>query len=78
MRRTQVYLEDEHYRALRARARREGKSMAAVLRDILERHFGLLTEPGESDPFDDVIGIGEGDGSGIAEHFEDYLYGSKE
>lgn len=75
MHRTQIYLEDAHYQALRGRARREGKTMAAVLRDILDRHFGLGGEPPRGDTLEDVIGIGEGDGSAVAEHVEDYLYG---
>jgi len=73
--RTQIYLEDAHYQALRARARREGKTMAAILRDILDQHFGLSGEPPGDDALEEVIGVGEGDGSAVAEHVEDYLYG---
>ncbi len=78
MHRTQIYLEEAHYQALRARARREGKTMAGVLREILDRHFGLAGGPVDEDPFDGVIGIAEGDGSAVAEHVEDYLYGADE
>ena len=73
MHRTQVYLEDSQYESLRARARREGKSMAAVIRQILDDHLaGYGRGP---DGFADVIGIGVGDGTAVAENYEDYLYG---
>ena len=34
MHRTQIYLEDAQYEMLRARARREGRTLAAVIRGI--------------------------------------------
>ena len=78
MHRTQIYLEDSHHQALRTRARREGKSMAALIREILDEHFGLGTRSGVKDPLEGVIGIGAGDGSAVAENHEDYLYGEGE
>lgn len=77
MHRTQVYLDDAHYQALRARARREGKSMAALLRSILDVGLGLGGRRRRRDPFDAVVGGGRGDGSPVAENYEDYLYGSR-
>jgi hypothetical protein len=52
--------------------------MAAILRDILDTHFGVKGDPGHGDPFEHVIGVGEGDGSRVAEHVDDYLYGKDE
>ena len=73
MHRTQIYLEDTQYRLLREKARRQGTSLASVIRQILEEH---LAGRREKDEFASVIGIGEGDGSRVAENYEDYLYGS--
>jgi predicted DNA-binding ribbon-helix-helix protein len=73
--RTQVYLEDAQYEMLRGRARREGKSLAAVIREILDEHLGGSGSRGTNDRFSDVVGIGEGDGSRVAENYEEYLYG---
>jgi hypothetical protein len=75
--RTQVYLEESHYQLLRSLARRQGKSLAAVIRGILDAHFRGSTATGAQDPFRRVIGIGRGDGSAVAEHYEDYLYGEE-
>ncbi len=75
MHRTQIYLEDGQYELLRARARREGKSLAAVIREILSKHLGAGRDSRGRDGFDAVIGIGKGDGSRVAENFEEYLYG---
>ena len=74
MHRTQIYLEDSQYRLLKEKARRQGTSLAAVIRLILEEH--LAAAPSENDEFASVIGIGEGDGSRVAENYEDYLYGA--
>jgi plasmid stability protein len=76
MHRTQIYLEDVQYELLRARARREGQSLAAVIRKILTDHLGGHRGGPRKDEFDAVIGIGEGDGARVAENYEDYLYGS--
>ena len=42
MHRTQILLEEDHYQALISRARREGRSMAAVVRDVIAK---ALDEP---------------------------------
>lgn len=75
MHRTQIYLEDGQYEMLRAQARREGKSLAAVIREILSEYLGGGQRRPSTDDFNAVIGIGEGDGSRVAENYEDYLYG---
>ena len=75
MHRTQIYLEDAQYEVLRGRARREGKSLAAVIREILDEYLGGPRPRSTRDRFSDVVGIGEGDGSRVAENYEEYLYG---
>ena len=77
MHRTQIYLEDSQYRALQARARREGKSMAALIREIIDEHMGASGAAAAVDPLKGLIGIGQGDGSAVAENYEDYLYGEQ-
>lgn len=77
MHRTQVYLEETQYKTLRGRARREGKTLAAVIREILGAHLSGACTSDEADPFDAVIGIAKGDGSAVAENHADYLYGKR-
>ena len=74
MHRTQIYLDDGQYEMLRSQARRKGKSMASIIREILDEYL-RGTGNRSRDPLLDVIGIGAGDGSAVAEHYEDYLYG---
>ena len=73
MRRTQIYLDDDQHDELRRRARREGRSMAELIRELLRQHLETCMRSG--DPFGQVIGIAQGDGSAVAEHHADYLYG---
>lgn len=75
--RTQVYLDDGQYQALRSRAQREKKTLAAVLREILDQHLGGARRSRKADALDRVIGIGEGDGQAVAEHYQDHLYGAR-
>lgn len=44
MHRTQVMLEDSQYVALRERARRNGKSMGEIIRELLSREASLGAE----------------------------------
>lgn len=76
MHRTQIYLDESQYELLRSRARREGKSLASIIREILDQHF-RADAPSTVDPLAAVIGIGRGDGAAVAEHYEDYLYGEE-
>lgn len=77
MHRTQIYLGDEQYRVLRARARALGTSLAAIIRDILDRHLVASRPKAAKDPLDDAIGIGRGHGEAVAENVDDYLYGRR-
>jgi hypothetical protein len=51
-------------------------SLAAVIRKILDDYLGGDRGREDTDEFHAVIGIGEGDGSRVAENYEDYLYGA--
>ena len=75
--RTQVYLDDRHYEILRTRAKRERKSLAALIREILDAHLVKIQGKSKNDPLAEAIGIGAGDGSAVAENYEDYLYGER-
>jgi hypothetical protein len=75
--RTQIYLEPSQYELLRSRARRESKSLAAVIRDILDASLEGSAAAAK-DPLRAVIGIGKGDGSAVAENYEDFLYGERD
>ncbi len=75
--RTQIYLEPSQFEMLRNRARREGKSLASVIREAVDEYLGIkVTRRGE-DPLYRAIGIGRGDGAAVAENYEDFLYGEK-
>jgi hypothetical protein len=76
--RTQIYLEPSQYELLRSRARRESKSLAAVIRDILDASLGGSAATAARDPLRAVIGIGKGNGSAVAENYEDFLYGERD
>jgi hypothetical protein len=76
MHRTQIYLEEAQYEMLRAQAQRAGKSLAALIREILDRHLRRGATPTPTpDPLDGIVGIAEGDGSAVAENHAEYLYG---
>jgi hypothetical protein len=66
--RTQIYLQRSQYELLKLRARKEGKSMAAVIREILDAHLCGKSSGARRDALHRVIGIGEGDGSAVAEN----------
>jgi hypothetical protein len=51
--------------------------MAAVIREILNAHFGCAATSAGNDPLRHAIGIGKGDGAAVAENYEDFLYGEK-
>jgi hypothetical protein len=73
--RTQVCLTDEQHRALRRAAKREGISMTALLRRMLERE--LLVEATKRDFRKDAImafvGLGRSDRSDISENHDEAL-----
>ena len=76
MHRTQIYLEEAQYETLRAKARREGKTLAGVIRDLLDIALGRGPDA-PADPLDGVIGTARGDGAAVAENHADYLYGDR-
>ncbi|WP_158675230.1 FitA-like ribbon-helix-helix domain-containing protein [Thiohalobacter thiocyanaticus] len=72
MHRTQIILEDWQYQVLRARAEREGRSMSAVVRDILQT--ALSPPAGQKSRLGEIGGMGEDTASYGRDH-DQYLYG---
>jgi len=74
MHRTQLLLETWQYEALRVRAEREGRSLSAVLRDILTEHLG----PGggrAAKRLAAIEGVAEGPPD-LGRRHDEYLYGA--
>ena len=69
MKKTSVYLEDEHVERLRQLARREGRSQAEVLRDAIL----VYAERAKPDRNFALSGIAEGSGGSIADIPEEEL-----
>ena len=76
MHRTQLLLEEWQYEALRGRAEREGRSLSALVREIL--HASLtMAEPVPGRRLGTIEGIGEDAASYGAEHDVHLYAGSK-
>lgn len=80
MNRLQISLTEDQYDFLKSESFTTGKSMAAVLRDVIDeviktRQQNLL----QQDPIWDIIGIGsEIDGpTDVSENVDKYLYGER-
>lgn len=74
--RTQIYLDEELKEGLRAVAEREGRSLAAVLRDAAAEYISRRESGEESDPLLALIGIGGGSNKDGALDHDRYLYGA--
>ena len=75
--RTQLQLDDGRYQYLSLKAKAEGKSIAQVVRDLIDEDHKRRGSHRRKDSLDDIIGVFSGDGSAVAEHVDDYLYGGK-
>jgi hypothetical protein len=73
--RTQVYLSEEQHEALRQAARRNGVSMTAELRNLIDRH--LLARGADPllarEAWFDFVGVGESGAADVAEQHDEYL-----
>jgi plasmid stability protein len=75
MRRTQIYLDEEVDRALRALAAAEGRSAADVIREALRRYLSERGTP-TSDPILAMAGTVSGLSSDAAVEHDRDLYGA--
>jgi hypothetical protein len=74
MHRTQISLEPEQYRRLGEEARRQGISLSALIRRLVDQHFSGQ-EPPEQDPLEAITGIGNGSGDPVGREHNRHLYG---
>ena len=75
--RTQLHLDEARYQYLSVQAKAEGKSIAQVVRDLIDADCKRRGSRLRKDSLDNIIGIFHGDGSAVAENVDDYLYGDK-
>ena len=75
MHRTQLLLDDWQYEALRSRAEREGRSLSALVREILGASL-TAPSPAAREGIDAIAGIGE-DATADGKHHDRYLYADK-
>jgi hypothetical protein len=73
--RTQVYFSEEQHSALRRAARREGVSMTAFLRRMVERELvGRATKPDyDKDAIMAIVGLGSARPDDISERHDEAL-----
>lgn len=74
MHKTQLYLENHQYVLLKDWAARQGKSIAEVVRELVD---AALKAPAQNarDPIYDIIGLADSGLTNVGRHVDDYLYG---
>jgi plasmid stability protein len=70
-------LEDGQYRRLKERARRQGKSLGQVVRDLLSQGLDTNDDNRGSSDLWAIVGLGQGDGAAVSEDPDRYLYGPR-
>ncbi len=76
--RTQVYFPEELYNRLKKRAEKEGKSVAAIIREASEEYLKKEEKEidWENDPIFKLAGIFESKESDLSINHDHYLYGA--
>lgn len=74
--RTQVYFPEKLYRDVKKRAKAESKSLAAVVREAVEKHLEEKEIDWENDPIFKAAGIVKSGVRDLAVNHDHYLYGS--
>ncbi|MGF1613398.1 MAG: hypothetical protein ACFCVA_05625 [Gammaproteobacteria bacterium] len=75
MQRTQISSWNQSNTAASARKRVGVESVLPLIRTLIDEHLGR-SQPPEEDPFDRLVGIGEGTGEPVGREHDRYLYGS--
>ncbi len=75
MKRVNVSLSQRDYHFLQREARLGRTSMAAVIREMIEDKMRARRRILVGHPFQNIIGLGRGDGSPVSENHDQYLYG---
>lgn len=73
--RTQVYFPEKLYRDVQKRAKEESKSVAAVVREAVEKYLSDREIDWENDPIFKAVGFIKSDVSDLSENHDLYLYG---
>ncbi len=74
MRQTNISLEEWQYHHVKELAEREGKSISQIIRELIDALFELREGEIEKDPIFEIIGMGRGEGSGVAREHDKFLY----
>ncbi len=74
MRQTNVNLEEWQYQRLKELAAKEKKSLSQLFRELVQERFKLEEEEIERDPLFNIIGLGKGDGTNIANEHDKVIY----
>ena len=74
MRQTNISLEEWQYRHVKELAEREGKSISQIIRELIDALSELREGEIEKDPIFEIIGMGRGEGSGVAREHDKTLY----
>ncbi len=75
--RTQVYFPEKLYRDVRKRAKAESKSVAAVIREAVEKHLEEKEVDWDNDPFFKAAGFIKTGVRDLSTNLDHYLYGAK-
>lgn len=75
--RTQVYFPEKLYRDVRKRAKYESKSVAAVVREAVEKHLEEKEIDWDNDPIFKLVGIAKSGVTDLSVNHDHYLYGAK-
>ncbi len=79
MHRLQISIPEWQYRLLRQRARQTGRSIAALIRELVEREANALREASAADPVWEIVGIVRGGPPhDVSERVDEWVYGSPE
>jgi hypothetical protein len=73
MHKTQLYLEESQYFVLRDWAAKQKKSIAQLVRELIDA--AIAPSVRKSDSLDDIIGIGDSGYTNIGANVDGYLYG---
>jgi len=74
MHRSQIMLQETQYRFLVDEARRTGRSISAILRELIDRRMQSQRQSSlERDPLWDMVGIARGGPGKVSEDHDRYL-----
>ena len=74
MRQTNISLEEWQYCHVKEMAKREGKSISQIIRELINALSELGESEIEKDPIFEIIAMGRGEGGGVAREHDKILY----